>query len=186
MITNGRHQIVFEQQYLECTEGSSNKFYRTLVVINKSTDLATLICTFGPIGRAGSSKVSHGISPARARSEAAKKVTEKERKGYKKAKARDVFIGAPGSIVAHTFGVDSLKDREAEKIISSEIGRSMLDEIKEKDGWAVEAETAAEAELREKREAEALAKAQAEEQARVQAELDARAATYSTSWGEWA
>lgn len=186
MEAKGRHQIVFSQQYLECTDGSSNKFYRTVVVANKSTNLATLICTYGPIGRTGTSKVTHGLSLIKANNEAIKKVSEKERKGYKKTKAKDVFLGAPGSLVAHTFGEDNLKDKEVDKVIASEIGRHTFDEIKERNGWLVEAETAEEAELREKREAEALAKAKADEEARIQAELDARVATYSNSWGEWA
>lgn len=186
MEVKGRHQIVFNQSYLECTDGSSNKFYRTLVIGNKSSDLATLICTYGPIGRAGTSKVTHGLSMLKASNEAIKKVSEKERKGYKKVKAKDVFIGSPGHLIAHTFGEDRLKDREVHSMLAKEIGRATLDEIMEKNGWLVEAETAEEAVLREKREAEAAAKAKADEEARIQAELDARTATYSSSWGEWA
>lgn len=186
MEVKGRHQIVFTQSYLECTDGSSNKFYRTLIIGNKSSDLATLICTYGPIGRAGTSKITHGLSSIKASNEAIKKVSEKERKGYKKVKAKDVLLGAPGNLVAHTFGENVLKDREVHSLITKELGRSTFDEIMGKNGWLVEAETAEEAAEREKREQAALAKAKVDEEARIQAELDARTATYSESWGEWA
>ena len=125
------------------------------------------------------------MRPDSAWSEASKKATEKERKGYIRTKAKDIFIGAPGNLVAHTFGEDTLKDKEVLALLSQAVGKYTLDEITSKDGWLVSAETEAEANLREKREAEALAKREADELARTQAELDARTATYNKAWGEW-
>lgn len=184
MEVNGRHQIQISQTYLEYTEGSSNKFYRTLVIENKSTNRATLICTYGPIGRAGTDKVTHSTGVA-CHSEATKKIAEKERKGYIKAKPKHISIGTAGNLVAHTFGEDKLKDREAWNTLEIDLGKLTLNEIAKEGNWDVTTETAAEAKSREKREAEAAAKAKAEEEARLQAIENERSANYDASWGLW-
>ena len=185
MEVNGRHQIQISQTYLEYTEGSSNKFYRTLVIENKSTNRATLICTYGPIGRTGTDKITHSTGVI-CHSEAAKKIAEKEhKKGYKKVKPKGVSIGTAGNLVAHTFGEDKLKDREAWNTLEIDLGKHTLNLIAKEGNWGITAETAAEAKIREKREAEAAAKVKAEEEARLQAIESERSANYDASWGLW-
>lgn len=186
MEINGHHKIEISQHYLECTDGTSNKFYRTVVIANKSTNLATLICAYGPIGRAGQGKVTHGVSLDAAWREAKKKVSEKERKGYVEAKAKDVFIGSPGNLIAHEFGNDKLKDKEVLTTMGQEVGKHLLEEIMEKNGWSMPTETEEETADRLRSETEARAKAKADEEARLKAIEDARATTYSAAWGEWA
>lgn len=68
-----------EVTYLELSEGNAHKFYEVTV------DGQAVTVRFGRIGDAGQSSRAEYASDDKARAEAAKKVREKEKKGYAKA-----------------------------------------------------------------------------------------------------
>ncbi len=172
----GKHSVEITQYYLECTEGSSNKFYRIMVVANKTTKIASMMTQYGPIGKTGQSSWSHGINNSTVYSEAQKKINEKEKKGYTRRLSNSkMMLGQPGQLNAHVFGNDKLKDKEALSIIRKDLGSSTVDQIMLLGGWHNSVEPS-EADIKE-----------AEEEKNRMAALDEeRANAYQSSWGMWA
>lgn len=172
----GTHKIEIIQHYLEYTEGSSNKFYRIVVIANKTTNLSSMMTNYGPIGKAGQSSWSHGISLDFAYQEMRKKLGEKEKKGYVRCLSNSkMMLGQPGQLNAHTFGGDRLKDKEALSVIRKDLGSSVVEQIMLLGGWTTTVEPS-EADIKE-----------AEEEKNRMAALDEeRASAYQATWGMWA
>lgn len=174
----GKHNVEITQYYLECTEGSSNKFYRIMVVANKTTKIASMMTQYGPIGRAGQSSWSHGINNYNSTVylEAQKKINEKEKKGYVRCLSNSkMMLGQPGQLNAHTFGDDRLKDKEALSVMRKDLGSSVVEQIMLLGGWGKMTEPS-EADIKE-----------AEEEKNRMAALDEeRASAYQATWGMWA
>lgn len=172
----GVHKVEIHQRYLECTEGGSNKFYRILVISNKTTDKASVVITYGPIGRAGQTSIHSGYSINNANSLMRKKYGEKEKKGYVPLVSKSpIRLGLTGGLTHHTFGQDSLADKEVAKEIENAIGKTIFEQIKLADEWG------------ELKEPSAQSKKEAETEKQNQAEIESeRANQYETAWGAWA
>ncbi|MFU9046382.1 WGR domain-containing protein [Acinetobacter tibetensis] len=172
----GRFSVEITQYYLECTTGSSNKFYRIVVVANKTTKLASMMTQYGPIGKTGQSSWSHGINNSTVYSEVQKKINEKEKKGYVRCLSNSkMMLGQPGQLNAHVFGDNTLKDKEALSIIHKDLGSSVVEQIMIFGLWTVMVESS-ETDIKE-----------AEEEKNRMAALDEeRASAYQATWGAWA
>lgn len=183
-------KVSITQNYTEYRGGGSSKFYRTLVVTNEldGEKRSTAIMNWGAIGTAGQKQYVRNVNGNTAHSRANKKIIEKERKGYEKAKAPSPRnAGTMGQLNSHVFGGDKLKDKEAISILAATVGseadlKGIFDEI----GifsLVVDKEEAERLRLAQEQKAREIEQAERE---RLQAIEDARSSTYSTSWGDWA
>lgn len=183
-------KVSITQNYTEYRGGGSSKFYRTLVVTNEldGEKRSTVIMNWGAIGTAGQKQRISNVNGNAAHDRANKKIHEKERKGYEKAKAPSSRnAGTPGQLNSHVFGEDKLKDKEAIAIFAATIGgetelNQTLDEIGIY-ALVVDEEEAERLRLLQEEKAREIERAERE---RLQAIEDARTSTYSTSWGDWA
>lgn len=172
----GVHKIEIAQYYLECTEGSSNKFYRIVTVANKTTDKASMLIQYGPIGRTGSGSTTHGLTIQDIYNQASKKLNEKEKKGYlSKISKSSMKTGQPGDLTAHTFGLDKLKDKEVLSIMRRSFGSTFVETTMTTDGWKEMTEPS-EADINETKE-------KINRMAEIEKE---RTSTYQSTWGAWA
>lgn len=185
-------KIRISQTYLEMRSGSSNKFYRTLVITNERLkgNPSTLIMNWGPIGKSGQFKNISNVSADLAYEESRKKIAEKTSKGYLKSSPskESRSLGLPGFVNSHTFGDDALKDKEIYQKMLETVGSSALfNEVLEEIGAHGESRLTSEKSA-EDYDHDLLLKEEKErkERERLEAIENARVSTYSTSWGDWA
>jgi predicted DNA-binding WGR domain protein len=172
----GRHVITIRQEYLEYTDDSSNKFYRTLVIADATTDTGTLICQWGVIGTKGQEKVIHYKRYQSAFNEASKKTNEKNRKGYVHQLDRSPMkIGTPGHLSDRTYGKpdNEAKDKEADEAIKKEIGSLLFEAIVSEHGWNSYTD-------------EEIKTAQLEREFAAERSQIERSAAYGSEFGAWA
>lgn len=171
MEVKGKHNVKIIQAYMECTEGTSNKFYRVIVIANETANFATIMTQYGPIGAAGRTALQHGLTIAEANEKLFKVREEKVKKGYKPFEDKSpIKLGLKGNLIGHTFGIDKLKDKEVTKEIVAAIGKTAWQEILANDAWNNQSDASEFVETKEE--------AKETPQARAQA--------YGSSWGEWA
>lgn len=181
-------RIRITQTYLECKEGGSNKFYRTLVLnANKNPEHGHLTINWGKIGTHGQNSKYDGHTVEQCFQNARSKAESKLKKGYEKAipNAPTRRAGLVGELNSHTFGEDELKDKEAISILIDTYGgedslRQALNTIGAFDASVVDDPAEVER-LRFLEEEIARKEAQ-----RLKAIEDERDQAYSRTWGEWA
>lgn len=184
-------KIKVYQTYLECKEGSSNKFYRTVVVTNpnaKDTRQSAFVTNYGSIGTYGQKSCSVAITESQAFANERKKVTEKKRKGYIDATCPESRnLGCMGIQNDHTFGYNKAQDELfLGKLEDAMCGREHMESFLMNCGMYNETFSPDEIERRMQAETAAKALAEAKERDRLKAIEDERKASYSSSWGEWA
>lgn len=117
-------RIRITQNYLECKDGGSNKFYRTLVMQNvQNTDKGHLTVNWGKIGTHGQGRIFESLTSRQCYEDADKRIGGKTAKGYNKVMPNaNRAAGMLGNLNSHTFGEDALKDKEALKLMSDTYG----------------------------------------------------------------
>lgn len=184
-------RLKITQTYLECKEGSSNKFYRTIVVTNANSKNreSAFITNYGAISTYGQKSAQFGLTESQAFANERKKIVEKYRKGYVEAVCPERRnLGCPGADNVHIFGENKTKDELfLGRLEDAVCGREVLEKILVDCGFYSETPISPE-EIERRMQAETAAKALAEakERDRLKAIEDARKASYSTAWGEWA
>lgn len=183
-------KIKISQTYLECKEGSSNKFYRTIVVTNANSKNreSAFITNYGAISTFGQKSAQFGLTESQAFANERKKIVEKQRKGYVEAVCPEHRnLGCPGADNVHIFGENQAKDELfLGRLEDAVCGREVLEKILVDCGFYDETLSPEEIERRMQAETAAKALAEAKERDRLKAIEDERKASYSTAWGEWA
>lgn len=183
-------KIKISQTYLECTEGSSNKFYRTIVVTNANTKSreSAFVTNYGAISTYGQKSVQFGLTESQAFANERKKIVEKQRKGYVEAVCPERRnLGCPGADNVHIFGENKAKDELfLGRLEDAVCGGEVLEKILTACAFYDETLSPEEIERRMQVETAAKALAEAKERERLKAIEDERKASYDSNWGAWA
>lgn len=159
-----------EQTYMTNTEGSSNKYYQVLILVNENTGESCVLNNYGPIGKGGSVTYRLFKSHKDATAFALTKTREKTRKGYKldtPPTERRVTANP-----THVFGSNQLNNEMYLAGLRGAFGSvdDLLNALSDLGAFEVGSE---------------VPKAPTAKVDTAKLEQE-RTATYSTTWGEWA